>query len=74
MGQNVAAASDSSFDSMKRSRCDMNVQMIDQMEIMNAVTIFTWHVILLCCFVVAIGVAATRKKQVYYKRIRHCCV
>lgn len=74
MGRDIADASGSSLNNMKRNGCDINVSMIDQMEIMNAVTISTWQVILVGCFVVVLGVMATRTKHVYYKRIRHCCV
>ncbi|KAG4077800.1 hypothetical protein HA402_011229 [Bradysia odoriphaga] len=53
------------------------VTMADQMETMNAVTISTWHVILVGCVAAFVGILATRGKQVgykRYKRIRCSCV
>lgn len=61
-------------DKMGSNCCDKNALMLEQMGLMNAVTIFTWHVILVGCLVVIIGVAENRRKHVYYKKIRHCCV
>ncbi|XP_037027250.1 transmembrane protein 45A-like [Bradysia coprophila] len=54
---------------------DVNmIIMVEEMEIMNAVTISTWHILLVGCVAAFVGILANRREQVGYKRIRCSCV